>query len=80
MTAPGGGSAFQRSWTSPNQSIFRPNTGAYGGRGGLFGGFGGGLMGGLLGAGLIGMLFGHGFGGGLGGGMTNLNRKYKSAS
>ncbi len=70
MTAPGGASPFQRSWTSPNQSIFRPNAGAMGGRGGMFGGFGGGLMGGLLGAGLIGMLFGHGFGGGLGGGMS----------
>jgi len=74
MTAPGGGSAFQRSWTSPsaspNQGIFRPGAGAMGGRGGLFGGFGGGLMGGLLGAGLIGMLLGHGFGGGLGGGMS----------
>lgn len=70
MTAPGGASPFQRSWTSPNQSIFRPNAGAVGGRGGMFGGFGGGLMGGLLGAGLIGMLFGHGFGGGLGGGMS----------
>ncbi len=72
MTAPGGASSFQRSWTSPNQSIFRPGAGAggMGGRGGMFGGFGGGLMGGLLGAGLIGMLLGHGFGGGLGGGMS----------
>jgi predicted lipid-binding transport protein (Tim44 family) len=74
MTAPGGGSAFQRSWTSPsaspNQGIFRPGAGAAGARGGMFGGFGGGLMGGLLGAGLIGMLLGHGFGGGLGGGMS----------
>ncbi len=74
MTAPGGGSPFQRSWTSPgaspNQGIFRPGAGGYGGRGGMFGGFGGGLMGGLLGAGLIGMLLGHGFGGGLGGGMS----------
>jgi predicted lipid-binding transport protein (Tim44 family) len=70
MTAPGGQSAFQRSWTSPNQGIFRPSAGAYGQRGGMFGGFGGGLLGGLLGAGLIGMLLGHGFGGGLGGGMS----------
>jgi predicted lipid-binding transport protein (Tim44 family) len=70
MTAPGGGSAFQRSWTSPNQGIFRPNAGAYGQHGGMFGGFGGGLMGGLLGAGLIGLLLGSGFAGGLGGAMS----------
>lgn len=66
-TAPGGGSIFGRSMTSPNmtspnQGIFRPNSGT---RGGMFGGFGGGLIGGLLGAGLIGMLFGNGFGGGM---------------
>jgi predicted lipid-binding transport protein (Tim44 family) len=70
MTAPGGGSAFQRSWTSPNQGVLRPNAGVYGQRGGIFGGFGGGLMGGLLGAGLIGLLLGGGFAGGLSGGMS----------
>jgi predicted lipid-binding transport protein (Tim44 family) len=70
MTAPYGASPFQRSMTSPNQGIFRPNSAGPGARGGMFGGFGGGLLGGLLGAGLIGMLFGHGFGGGLGGGMS----------
>jgi predicted lipid-binding transport protein (Tim44 family) len=70
MTAPGGGSAFQRSWTSPNQGAFQPNAGAYSQRGGMFGGFGGGLVGGLLGAGLIGLLLGHGFAGGLIGGMS----------
>jgi predicted lipid-binding transport protein (Tim44 family) len=68
-TAPSA-SPFNRSMTSPNQGIFRPNFNAPGGRGGMFSGFGGGLLGGLLGAGLIGMLLGHGFGGGLGGGMS----------
>ncbi len=70
ITAPYGASPFQRSMTSPNQGIFRPNGTGPGARGGIFGVFGGGLLGGLLGAGLIGMLFGHGFGGGLGGGMS----------
>ncbi len=68
-TAPSA-SPFNRSMTSPNQGIFRPNFNAPGGRGGMFSGFGGGLLGGLIGAGLIGMLFGHGFAGGLGGGMS----------
>src|SRR5271165_4744318 len=63
MTAPGGGSAFERSWTSPSQGAFQQ-------RGGMFGGIGGGLMGGLLGAGLIGLLLGYGFAGGLGGLMS----------
>src|SRR5271165_6800697 len=63
LTAPGGGSAFERSWTSPSQGAFQL-------RGGMFGGFGGGLMGGLLGAGLTGLLLGYGLAGGLGGVMS----------
>jgi predicted lipid-binding transport protein (Tim44 family) len=74
-TAPRGASPIQRSMTSPNQNIFRPDIARS--PGGLFsGGFGrgffGGLMGGLLGAGLFGLLFGHGLFGGLGGGFSIL--------
>jgi len=65
--SPFGGSAINRSMTSPNASVFRPN--AYGNTGGFFGGgFGRGLLGGFLGAGLFGLLFGHGLFGGMGGG------------
>jgi predicted lipid-binding transport protein (Tim44 family) len=67
--SPGGGSAINRSMTSPNSSIFRPNNYANANTGGFFGGgFGRGLMGGFLGAGLFGLLFGHGLFGGMGGG------------
>jgi predicted lipid-binding transport protein (Tim44 family) len=65
--SPGGGSAINRSMSSPNANIFRPN--GYANTGGFFGGgFGRGLLGGFLGAGLFGLLFGHGLFGGMEGG------------
>ncbi len=67
--SPGGGSAINRSMTSPNASVFRPNS--VGSTGGFFGGgLGRGLIGGFLGAGLFGLLFGHGMFGGLEGGFS----------
>jgi predicted lipid-binding transport protein (Tim44 family) len=71
QTAPQGAAPMDRSWASPNDSIFRRPP-AYS-QGGLFsGGFGRGLLGGFLGAGLFGLLFGHGFFGGFGGGLSLL--------
>jgi predicted lipid-binding transport protein (Tim44 family) len=64
-TAPGSGSAMQRSLT-PNTPSPGYSSPGYGYRSGSP--FMSGLMGGLLGAGLAGLLFGHGFwGGGMGG-------------
>ncbi len=70
-TAPRGAAPIERSMTSPNSNVFRPNAAPVGG--GFFGGgLGRGLLGGFLGAGLFGMLFGHGMFGGLGGGSSIL--------
>lgn len=68
-TAPRGAAPMDRSWTSPNDGIFRRPP-AYAPGGFFSGGFGRGLLGGFLGAGLFGLLFGHGFFGGLGGGLS----------
>lgn len=69
--SPRGASPIDRSMSSPNSSVFRPNT--LGNTGGFFGGgFGRGLLGGFLGAGLFGLLFGHGLFGGMGGGSSIL--------
>lgn len=71
-TAPRGAAPMERSYTSPNESIFRRPAAPYP-QGGFFSGsFGRGLIGGFLGAGLFGLLFGHGLFGGLGGGLSIL--------
>jgi predicted lipid-binding transport protein (Tim44 family) len=65
-TAPGGGTALQRTTAQPGPTTGAPSPGLFGGafnRPGLFGG----LLGGFLGAGLLGLLFGHGLFGGMGG-------------
>src|SRR5262249_53788280 len=68
-TAPRSAAPTERSYTSPNESIFRRPAAPYP-QGGFFSGsFGRGLLGGFLGAGLFGLLFGHGLFGGLGGGL-----------
>ncbi len=69
---PRGASPIDRSMSSPNANVFRPN-GATNPGGGFFGGgFGRGLLGGFLGAGLFGLLAGHGLFGGMGGGSSFL--------
>jgi predicted lipid-binding transport protein (Tim44 family) len=68
---PRGAAPMERSWTSPNDSIFRRPP-AYSPGGFFSGSFGRGLLGGFLGAGLFGLLFGHGLFGGLGGGLSIL--------
>jgi predicted lipid-binding transport protein (Tim44 family) len=65
-TAPGGGTALQRTTAQPGPTTGARSPGLFGGafnRPGLFGG----LLGGFLGAGLLGLLFGHGLFGGMGG-------------
>jgi predicted lipid-binding transport protein (Tim44 family) len=70
--APRGAAPMERSYTSPNEGIFRRPAAPYS-PGGLFSGsFGRGLLGGFLGAGLFGLLFGQGLFGGLGGGLSIL--------
>jgi predicted lipid-binding transport protein (Tim44 family) len=66
--SPRGASPIDRSMSSQNGSVFRPNNYASNTGGFFGGGFGRGLMGGFLGAGLFGLLFGHGLFGGMGGG------------
>jgi len=64
-TAPGGGTALQRTTAQPGPTTGTHSPGLFGGafnRPGLFGG----LLGGFLGAGLLGLLFGHGLFGGMG--------------
>jgi len=64
-TAPGGGTALQRTTAQPGPTG-AASPGLFGGafnRPGLFGG----LLAGFLGAGLLGLLFGHGLFGGMGG-------------
>src|SRR5262249_49216875 len=64
-TAPGGGTALQRTTAQPGPTTGAHSPGLFGGafnRPGLFGG----LLGGFLGAGLLGLLFGHGLFGGMG--------------
>ena len=70
--APRGAAPMERSYTPPNEGIFRRPAAPYN-QGGFFSGsFGRGLLGGFLGAGLFGLLFGNGLFGGLGGGLSIL--------